>query len=72
LPNNEEDLDLDKTFNSGDRYDWAATLTPGAPAAIVNDAEDYTCIRHGGVKGNQNLDWADPGMQHQTIGKYND
>ena len=72
LPNRVEDLNLNKIFDQGDRYDWAATLTPGAPAGIVNDAEDYTCIRHGGVKGDHSKDWSDPGMQHQTNKKYDD
>jgi hypothetical protein len=74
LPNNVEDLNLNKAFDGGDRYDWSNGLSnlAGTPAAIIDDAEDYTCKRHKTVKGDHSKDWANPGMQHKTLDKYDD
>jgi len=74
LPNSVEDLNLNKTFDGGDRYDWSNGLSnlAGTPAAIIDDAEDYTCKRHTTVKGDHSKDWANPGMQHKTLDKYDD
>jgi Bacterial TSP3 repeat len=74
LPNNIEDLNLNKAFDGGDRYDWSNGLSnlPGTPAAINSDSEDYTCKRHTTVKGDHSKDWSNPGMQHKTVDKYDD
>ncbi|WP_395750842.1 TIGR02597 family protein [Prosthecobacter sp.] len=74
LPNYIEDLNLNKIFDAGDRYDWSNGLSnlPGTPSNILDDAEDYTCKRHTTVKGNHSNDWANPGMQHKTLDKYDD
>lgn len=69
-----EDKNSNGTYDSGDLYDWEASNTPtqGRPSNITNDFEDWACQRGKAAKGNHSLDWSDPGMQHQTKGKYND
>ena len=74
IPNSTEDVNLNGAYDAGDLYDWEAynTPTPGRPASILNDFEDWNCQRHTGVTGDHSGDWGDPGMQHQTKDKYND
>ncbi len=74
IPNGVEDANGNGVYDAGDLYDWEDLNTPtaGRPAAIINDFEDWDCKRHTGAKGDHAQDWADPGMQHQTIDKYND
>lgn len=72
LPNSIEDVDLSKSYNIGDLYDWNNFRTGNPPIEILNDAEDYTCKRHTGVKGDHSKDWGNPGMNHKTVGKYDD
>ena len=74
IPNSVEDANGNGAYDAGDLYDWEDlnTPTPGRPAAIINDFEDWDCQRHTGAKGDHTQDWSDPGMQHQTIDKYND
>lgn len=69
LPNRIEDINLSKTFDAGDLYDWAVQQTPGS---YVNDFEDYDCKRNTSAKGDHSKDWGDPGMQHKTLGTYDD
>jgi hypothetical protein len=61
-------------YDQGDLYDWAIlnTPTPGRPPEIINDFEDWDCKRHVDTKGDSSKDWGKPGMQHQTIDKYDD
>ena len=42
------------------------------PARINNDFEDWNCQRHINERGNHSKDWCNPGMQHKTIGRYDD
>jgi hypothetical protein len=74
IPNSVEDVNSNGVYDAGDLYDWEKlnTPTPGRPAAIINDFEDWDCQRHTGATGDHSADWANPGMQHQTIDKYND
>jgi len=72
LPNSIEDVDLSKSYNNGDLYDWNNFRTGNPPIEILNDAEDYTCKRHTGVKGDHSKDWGNPEMNHKTVGKYDD
>jgi len=74
LPNKTEDVNLNSVYDAVDLYDWEDynTPTPGRPAAIVNDFEDYDCQRHKGVTGDHNRDWSHPGMRHATDDKYDD
>lgn len=74
IPNGVEDANGNGVYDAGDLYDWEGLNTPtaGRPAAIINDFENWDCKRHTGAKGDHAQDWADPGIQHQTIDKYND
>ncbi len=74
IKNNIEDVDLSGTYNAGDLYDWEVLNTPtaGRPASIINDFEDWNCQRNKAVTGDHSKDWGDPGMQHQTLDKYDD
>ena len=74
IPNRVEDVNLNKTYDLGDLYDWSVDNTPtaGRPPEIVDDFEDWNCQRHKNVKGDHSKDWGDPGMQHKTRDKYND
>lgn len=74
IPNRVEDVNLNKTYDFGDLYDWSVDNTPtaGRPPEIVDDFEDWNCQRHKNVKGDHSKDWGDPGMQHKTRDKYND
>lgn len=72
IPNKVEDVDLDGTYNAGDLYDWTKLLTPGHPAGIINDFEDWDCVRNKNAKGDHSKDWASPGMQRKTLDKYDD
>lgn len=74
IPNNYEDVNFNQVYDSVDLYDWQIynTPTPNRPDEILNDFEDWNCKRHTTVRGNHLLDWSNPGMQHKTIGEYND
>ncbi|MDP0494657.1 MAG: hypothetical protein Q7Q73_00485 [Verrucomicrobiota bacterium JB024] len=72
LPNYVEDVNLNQDYDQGDLYDWSNGLTGNPPSTIIDDAEDYTCQRHTSVVGDHSLDWADPGMQHNTLDVYHD
>jgi hypothetical protein len=74
IPNNTEDVNLNGSYDAGDLYDWEAynTPTPGRPAIIENDFEDWNCQRHTDVTGDHSVDWGDPGMQHNTKDRYDD
>ena len=58
ISNQLEDLDLSGTYYAGDLYDWQVynTPTPGRPAAIINDFEDWDCQRNAGIVGNHAAD----------------
>jgi len=74
IPNRVEDVNLNGVYDRGDLYDWTKYRTPstGLPANIVNDFEDWDCKRHKTMKGDHARDWADPGMQHKTLDKWDD
>jgi hypothetical protein len=74
IPNYLEDVNLSHTYDSGDMYHWELynTSTPNRPYEILNDFEDWDCQRHKDKKGDHSKDWADPGMQHKTIDRYDD
>jgi hypothetical protein len=74
IPNNKEDANLNGTYDGGDLYDWTNYNTPtaGRPSAIINDFEDWDCKRNTNAKGDHAKDWANPGMQHKTLDKYDD
>ena len=69
-----EDANLNGIYDSGDLYDWENYNTPtlNSPTRIINDFEDWNCKRHTNVVGNHSVDWANPGMQHNTKDNYND
>jgi hypothetical protein len=74
IPNDFEDLNWNQTYDTGDLYDWQLynTPTPGRPDEILNDFEDWDCMRHRGVTGDHAVDWGNPGMQHATLDVYSD
>lgn len=73
LPNFVEDVNLNKVFDAGDLYNWNDLLTDGVSSPeLPSDAEDYTHQRGKNIRGDHSQDWANPGMQHQTLGKYDD
>ncbi len=74
IPNYIEDANLNGIYDSGDLYDWENYNTPtlNRPTRIINDFEDWNCKRHTNVVGNHSVDWANPGMQHNTKDNYND
>ena len=74
IPNRVEDVNLNGRYDRGDLYDWKKYRTgaSGTPGNITNDFEDWDCKRHTGQKGNHARDWADPGMQHLTLDKWDD
>jgi hypothetical protein len=57
-------------------YDWETPVTmhPRKPAEWVgmNDWEDWNCWENRHVRGDHSKDWANPGMNHRTKGKYDD
>ncbi len=74
IANSVEDVNLSGAYDRGDLYDWTKFRTgaPGTPGNIGNDFEDWNCKRHARQKGNHAKDWADPGMQHLTLDKWDD
>lgn len=70
LPNNQED----GFFGTGSDgiYDWQQKNTErtGRHEDITDDEEDYNCLKHRGVEGDHQQDWADPGMQHDQNDEY--
>jgi hypothetical protein len=66
VPNKVEDINLNGTWDPpAEKYNWSKYLTPGAPAAIVNDEEWKNCWDHRDVTGTHyhKKDWANPGKQ---------
>jgi hypothetical protein len=55
-------------------YDWQVynTPTPGRPADVIYDLDDWNCRRVRTVRGDHSQDWCDPGMQHMTKDRYDD
>lgn len=74
IPNQIEDKNLNSVYDAGDLYDWQDPKTPtaGRPSNIDNDFEDWNCQRNKSAAGNHTKDWADPGMQHLTLDKWDD
>ena len=74
IPNRIEDANLNARYDAADLYDWKVKRTPArcVPSNILNDFEDWNCRRHTSMKGNHAKDWADPGMQHLTLDKWDD
>ena len=74
IPNGVEDVNRNGLYDAVDLYDWKVKRTPARciPPNILNDFEDWNCRRHATMKGNHAKDWADPGMQHLTLDKWDD
>jgi hypothetical protein len=71
FPNSFEDPNGSGIYDSGDPYDLTTEFTAGNIAGIA-DQEDRNCKLHKAVKGEHAKDWADPGMQHRTLDRYDD
>ena len=74
LPNKIEDTNLNKAFDGdSETWDWTKPLTPGAPDnRLLDDEEWKNCLDGKAATGDHTKDWADPGMQHKTVDKYDD
>jgi hypothetical protein len=69
IPNiQEKEVIKNSTLPKGE-YDWKKRTTLGA---VRFDFEDWDYYRNKNVKGIHKKDWSNPGMQHQTIGTYDD
>jgi hypothetical protein len=71
FPNSFEDIDANGAFNAGDPYDLTTQKTATNPSGLA-DNEDRNCKLHKAVTGDHSKDWANPGMQHKTLNKYDD
>jgi hypothetical protein len=70
LPNNYEETAFGT--ESDGIYDWEQKNTEreGRHGDIVDDEEDYNCLKHTEVEGDHEQDWANPGMQHDQNDEY--
>ena len=78
IPNKVEDIaPYNKKWDPPvERYDWDKYCTPivGRPDSwnYIDDFEDMDMWENRDAHGDHSQDWADPGMNHKTEGKYND